>query len=103
MQVEIVLNYAPLVCPRLAIRAEGVLKWSLKVLLELQDAWPMAVRWHKALRKTLTGLSSLNTEELPTKTSEHVSFDNTVSKLLCILRQAHVNKIETVFDHKINS
>jgi hypothetical protein len=99
MQVEIILNHAPLVCPRLAIQAESVLKWSLKVLLELQDAWPMAIRWHKALRKTLMGLSSLNTDELPTKTSEQVGFNNTVSKLLCILCQAHINEVETVFDH----
>jgi hypothetical protein len=52
----------PDLCPRPALRDENVLHWSLKVLVELQDAWPMAVRWHKALEMAAAGLSSLNSE-----------------------------------------
>jgi hypothetical protein len=60
----------PDLCPRLALRAGNILHWSLKVLVELQDAWPIAVRWYKALEIAAAGLSSLNSELVLAKTSK---------------------------------
>ncbi|EXJ86685.1 hypothetical protein A1O3_03638 [Capronia epimyces CBS 606.96] len=50
----------PPLCPRLALEAESVVHWSLRILVELEVAWPMATRWHQALQRTAAGLAPLD-------------------------------------------
>jgi len=87
----------PDLCPRLALRAENVLHWSLKVLVELQDAWPMAVRWHKALRIAAAGLSSLDSKLVLVKTSKSILPDSMVCGRFSYLVSIFANNVCIAF------
>jgi hypothetical protein len=87
----------PDLCLRLALGAESVLIWSLNVLVRLQDAWPMAVRWHKALQIAAAGLSSLDSELVLAKTSKSIIPDSMVCGRLCYLCYILANNDQIVF------
>jgi hypothetical protein len=55
------------------------------VLVQLQDARPIAVRWHKALQIAAAGLSSLDPELVLAKTSKNTIPDSMVCERLSYL------------------
>ncbi|KAH8881457.1 hypothetical protein GQ53DRAFT_702217 [Thozetella sp. PMI_491] len=54
----------PQLCPQVALRAESILHWSKRILLEMCSAWPIAAHWQRVLEDASASLPPPSNERM---------------------------------------